>query len=240
MMIAIWGKDGTGKSTLAEAVGLFYTKKRGLALVIDSDTTQPTLTGRIPVEQHKRNGSIGQMLASPSVSDVAGTFHQHPKYEGLFFAGTTCKDNYLSYESGMEQSASASEYLQQCKAQVDAVVVDCSGQKDDPFVPVSLMQADRILLLFSPTVEGVAWVMSVHPLLERLGVMGKTRFVASQVHKHQDIRAVEKTLGRKVNTLPFDRSLHQLRCEGRMPTDGRYYRLAVSLVRDIAANGGRA
>lgn len=239
MMIAIWGKDGTGKSTLAEAFGLFYSRQKGLALVINSDTTQPTLTGRIPIEQHKRNSSIGQMLASPSVPDVTGTFHQHPKHEGLFFAGTTCEDNYLSYESGLEQSANVGEYLQQCKVQMDAVVIDCSGQKDDPFVPVSLMQADRIMLLFSPTVEGVAWVLSVQPLMERLGVTGKTRFIASQVYKYQNIKAVEKTLSKKIHTLPFDRGLHQLRCEGGIPTDGRYYKLAVSLIRDMAANGGK-
>lgn len=240
MMIAIWGKDGTGKSTLAETLGLFFTRKKGLALVVDSDTAQPTLTGRIPIEQHKRNGSIGQMLASPSVSDMTSTFHQYRQHEGLFFAGTTCEDNYLSYESGFEQSENASEYLLQCKAQMDTIIIDCSSQKDDPFVPVSLLQADRILLLFSPTAEGVAWVLSVQPLLERLGVMGKTLFIASQAWKYQDIRAVEKTLGRRINILPFDRCLHQLRCECGIPTDGRYYKLAESLVRDLPANGGKA
>jgi MinD-like ATPase involved in chromosome partitioning or flagellar assembly len=174
MLIAIWGKDGTGKSTLAEAVGLFYSRQ-GLALIIDTDTTHPTLTGRIPVEKHMQNGSIGRMLASPAVSDVAGTYHQHPKHEGLFIAGTTCGDNYLSYESGLEQSVIASDYLQQCKAQVDTVIVDCSGQKDDPFMPVSLMQADRILLLFIPPI-----IMSLAETEARLrlgacGVVGNAK-----------------------------------------------------------------
>ena len=240
MMIAIWGKDGTGKSTLADTLGLSTVRQKGLALIIDTDTTQPTLTGRVPIEKHKQNGSIGRLLASPSVSDVIGTFHQHPKHEGLFFAGTTCADNYLSFESGMEQSAIASEYIQQCKAQMDTIIVDCSGQKDDPFVPVSLMQANKILLLFSATVEGVAWVLSIHPLLERLGVMEKIQFIASQVYKHQDVRAVEKTLSRKVYSLPFIRSLHQLRCECGIPTDGKYYRLVISLVREKTVNGGGA
>ena len=45
MLIAIWGRDGTGKSTLADALGLLFAK-RGVTAIIDTDLTQPTLPQR--------------------------------------------------------------------------------------------------------------------------------------------------------------------------------------------------
>ncbi len=46
MLISIWGRDGVGKSTLADALGGLFSQ-RGITVVIDTDLTQPTLPVRI-------------------------------------------------------------------------------------------------------------------------------------------------------------------------------------------------
>ena len=38
MIIAIWGRDGAGKSTLSDTLGVSFSK-RGVCIVIDTDAT---------------------------------------------------------------------------------------------------------------------------------------------------------------------------------------------------------
>ena len=43
MLIAIWGRDGIGKSTLCDALCVWFARQ-GITAVIDTDLTQPTLS----------------------------------------------------------------------------------------------------------------------------------------------------------------------------------------------------
>jgi MinD-like ATPase involved in chromosome partitioning or flagellar assembly len=46
MIIAVWGRDGVGKSLLCDALGLLLSQK-DVAAIIDTDLTQPTLPIRL-------------------------------------------------------------------------------------------------------------------------------------------------------------------------------------------------
>ena len=46
MVIAVWGRDEIGKSTLCDTLGKLFAKK-GVTVIIDTDLTQPTLPMRL-------------------------------------------------------------------------------------------------------------------------------------------------------------------------------------------------
>lgn len=212
MLIMIWGRDGIGKSTLADHLGCMLSRD-SLAAVIDSDLTQPTLPVRLSGMNFRRERSLGRAIAGTGTSEVKTYLHQHPDCPGLFFAGLLNEDDYLSYEIGLEAEQAAAQFIRHCQNTVDHVILDCSGQRTDPFVPIGLQSADQILIVLSPDLQGICWWKSVAPLLKQLNVTDKIKLILSPVHKHHQINWIESGISSEVHcSLPFSPELNELRC----------------------------
>lgn len=193
MVIAIWGRDGAGKSTLSDTLGVFFSK-RGTCVIIDTDLTQPAIPCRCPGEAKKGTKSLGQALADVVVTDIRPYLCQLPTYKGLFYAGLRYGDDFLSYELGLSAEGAARNFIDRSVEQADTVILDLSGQRNDPFLPAAL-EADHIILPIVPDTQGLCWFLSIQPLLERMGAMERILLAASMFQPGHDIDGVEKAGG---------------------------------------------
>lgn len=215
MLITIWGRDGSGKSTFADALGILLAKK-SLVAIIDTDLTQPTLPVRMPGIRCIRENSLGRAVIGTGTCEVIKYLHLNPKLESLFLAGLTNEDDYLSYEIGLDAENTASLFFRNCQEIADHVILDCSGQRTDPFVPGGLFHADRILILLTPDPQGICWWKSIRPLLIRMNVMDKVWPIFSPMHKHHQADWICDAIKTSTRTnLPFSAELNLLRCSGK-------------------------
>lgn len=218
MIIAIWGKSGTGKSVIANELGRFYAKRGKVTVVVDTDMTQPTLPPRLPGIPENKKTSLGAIFALPQVRDAHIYFHQQPKETGLFYAGLVKDDNYLSYEIGMKQYKQASSFVTACQEVTDVIILDCSGQRGDPFLAVALDSADHFVLVHTPNTKNACWYLAVKSLLskKRSEKEGSIYHIANAVQKHHAVAEYEKTTGVKLAAmLPFSRSINETDGQGR-------------------------
>lgn len=191
MLISIWGRDGIGKSTLCDTLGILFAK-HCVTTIIDTDLTQPTLPARVNGKEIDADASLGKAVGIGAM-DAAPYLHQHPKLKTLFYAGLTDRDEYLSYELGLETDNMARDFVERCSELADTVILDLSGQRNDPFLPGALINADRVIALFTPDIQGVCWYNSVKPLLNNMGAQERVLPVAAMVNRHNDITIVERT-----------------------------------------------
>jgi len=219
MLIAIWGRDGTGKSTLSDALGVLFAEK-GVTAIIDTDLTQPTLPQRINGKRYDADTSLGKAVSGIGTGDPARYLHRHPKKKQLFYAGLTDKDDYLTYELGLEATDAAQDFADRCAELADTIILDLSGQRTDPFVPVALSHAEKIIIPIIPDVQGVCWFTAVKPFLEAMSAAGRVLPVASMVTQYS-LRDAEKALSlRFAAELPTVREFRQLRDTAAFPRDG--------------------
>ena len=226
MIIAVWGKDGIGKSTLCSALGSLFAKQQ-ITIVIDTDLTQPTLPVHINGKPCNGDSSLGRAISGIGTNDATPYLHQHPKQESLFYAGLTHKNDYLSYEFGLEADGIAQDFIEQCEDLADWVILDISGQRTDPFLPGALIHAHTVIIPFTPDVQGVCWFNAIKPLLENMNAQGRVLPVAALVNRYHDIQAVEDLADLHfASYLPFVTELRQVPeikpIEGTTPTALRY------------------
>ncbi len=220
MVIAIWGRDGVGKSTLSDALGILCAKNKVTA-VIDTDLTQPTLPARIIGTAFDKETSLGKAISGVGSYDTAAFLHQHPKNKNLFYAGLTDRDEYMSYEIGLEADVYAQDFIHSCVGLADTVILDISGQRTDPFIPAALINADVLLLPVTPDVQGVCWFNAVKPLIEGMNVQGRVLPIAAMADRHHDMSAIEKAADLKFSaSLPFVNEFRLTRDTGAIPLDG--------------------
>ena len=208
MLIAIWGRDGIGKSALADALGCMFAGK-GVTAVIDTDLTQPSLPARVNGKQFDADTSLGRAIGMGAM-DATPYLHQHPKVKTLFYIGLTDRDEYLSYEFGLEADEAAQVFVERCQEVADTVILDLSGQRCDPFMPGAFVYADKVIVLIAPDVQGVCWFNSVKPLLATMNAQDRIIPVAAMTDRHHDLSVIEKAVDVKfAATLPFVKEFRQ-------------------------------
>jgi len=230
MLIAVWGRDGIGKSTLCDTMGILFARQ-SVTAVIDTDLTQPTLPARLNGMKIDADASLGKAVGMGAM-DAAPYLHQHPKLKTLFYAGLTDRDEYLSYELGLETDNLAQDFIERCEDIADTVILDISGQRSDPFLPGALIYANKVIALFTPDVQGVCWYGSVRPLISTMGAKEHMLPVAAMADGHHDITIVEKEADIQfVAALPYVREFRQ-DCDtgvGTTPAAMRYLRAVKKL-----------
>lgn len=222
MFIAVWGRDGIGKSALCDTLGILFARQ-GVTAIIDTDLTQPTLPVRVNGKKLDADTSLGRAIGMGAI-DPAPYLHQHPKLKTLFYAGLTDRDEYLSYEFGLEVDEAAQVFVERCTELADTVILDLSGQRSDPFLPGALIYADKVIALFTPDVQGICWFNSVRPLIATMNAQERVLPVAAMAGRHHDLSAVEKAVDGKYSAvLPY---VHEFRQDcagtGTTPAAMRY------------------
>jgi len=229
MVIAVWGRDGIGKSSLCNVLGKQFAKM-GVTIIIDTDLTQPTLPVRLNGVKVGADASLGKAIGIGAM-DAAPYLHQHPKMKTLFYAGLSDDDEYLSYELGLEMDNAAQDFVERCVELADTVILDLSGQRSDPFLPGALIHADKIITLFTPDVQGICWLNSIKPLIGTMNAQERILPVAVKTYKQHDLSVVEKATDTKfVVAMPYVREVQQGGIsDGTTRSSIRYHREAKKL-----------
>lgn len=199
MIIAIWGRQSTGKSILANELGRFYSEQGKLAVVIDTDMTQPTLTPRLAGVTYDDKYTLGEIFSAPFIRDPQVFFHKDPKSNNLFFAGLLGDDDYLSYEIGMKHYEQAKAFVQSCEDMADIVILDLSSQRQDPFIAAATQLADCFVITQIPDAKNACWVLATKPLLEKKAQKERKMIkVGSIIQKHHSVQGYEALISTKL------------------------------------------
>lgn len=202
MIIGIWGQAGTGNSTLAYAISSLLTKN-GTVLLIDTDLTQPTLPTMLNGMVIDKSKSLGRAL-NIGMKEVTTYMHQDKKNKKLFYAGLTDGDNILSYEYGFESISFVERFMESCNQIVDHIVLDLSAQRSDPFLPFTLVNANKILMCLTPNTKGISRYKSYMELIEQFKVTDKVLSIAVQVQSFHDVIKMEQNTDIKFcATIPY-------------------------------------
>ncbi len=169
MVIGVFGKDGIGKSVFSYVLGDSLSRF-GVVSVINTDFNYPTLPQRI-LQNYKTDNSLGHYIDSIGRQDIRKYLHQDFSNNSLFLAGCVSTDDYYTYDfqAGDELREQQVRYfIEDCCATTDDVVVDIAGQRNNPFfIPTTLM-ANCLLVLLTPDIDGIYWLISVRGMLEQI------------------------------------------------------------------------
>ena len=219
MIIAFWGCGGIGKTTIACGLGGMYSD-RGTAGIIDTNLCSPTLPIHLSGIKLDSERSLGRYLNRLGTNEIRPYFHQHPLCDGLFLAGLSDRDTYTDFEIGFEAIDRAKEFLEQSEEMLGTVILDCSIQRNDPFLPVMLREADCIILPIVPSIGATYWYSAIRPMLENAGALARTIPIAVMTMPFHLIDEIERQLNIKFAAqFRFTSEIARLRDESRLVTD---------------------
>jgi Flp pilus assembly CpaE family ATPase len=122
----------------------------------------------------------------------------------------------MEYELGLDSAAMANLFISSCKTVADNIILDCSGQRTDPFIPEALTGSDVVIVLLTPDLQGITWWQSVQSLLQELRASDKAIPVFSMIHSHHNENWLQEAIDLKnIVSIPFAPELNLLRSSGQ-------------------------
>ena len=214
-LIAIWGKNGTGKSTVASNLACWLAKNGHTTAIIGANplfgSIQHFFNADIPAER-----SIRHLLAGQESMGMSQYFNECPAVKRLSIASLANSDDCLGYRP--EKPDSVIRFLGIAKRSYRYTICDCDESPEDPLSMHCLAESSRIAYVTSLTVQGFAFSKACESLVQGLRIADRMEIVVNA----PDARAGVGLSGcrlfgieRKATVLPFCKDVRHAACAGK-------------------------
>jgi CO dehydrogenase maturation factor len=238
MKLAVSGKGGVGKSTLAAALALLMARRGWKVLALDADP-DANLAATLGIPEEKRNQIIpisrqvdliekrtgakvkqyGQLFKlNPEVSDIADGYATNHEGVALLVLGAV--------EQGGSGCACPENVL------IRALVADLILYKNEALVMdmeagiehlgrATAHGVDAMLVVVEPGLQSIECARRIEKLSREIGLKN-VQFVANKVNGNQDETFIGKAFPerRLLGTIPYCESIRQNDWNGRSALDG--------------------
>ena len=214
-IIAIWGKNGSGKSTVASNLACLFAKRGHKTAIVGASrlfgSIQHFFGAHIPVER-----SIRHLLAGQESMGIAQYFHECADIKRLSIASLANDDDCLGCRR--EKPDAVLRFLGIAKRSFSYTIVDCDESPEDPLSMISLAESSRIAYVTQLTVQCAAFSKACESLVQGLRIAGKLEIVLNAHDLRAGINPSDFQLfgvERKAIALPYCRDAMLAACDGK-------------------------
>ena len=154
MIIAVYGNNGSGKSTIAMKLALSYARKKQNVVLVDSDYNAPQANVWYPKLDIIPNTSMSNLLDNNvDVEAVVSKMHKANKYMGILGYAKDFASN--SIPSRADTSKALIESLVKI---ADITIIDCQSSVVHSVLTLDAIDmADVRVIVMSPDLRGLSW-----------------------------------------------------------------------------------
>lgn len=202
MIIAVWGNNGSGTSTLAAKIALKLSKNGNNVLLVDANYVAPQAQIWMPKISINEYSSMTNLLNSTVNTElVANKISMYNDHLGIL---GYCQGLAINAMSSREDTPA--EFLSVANSIADYVIVDCQSDiTHDILTFTSLDVSDLKILSITPDLRGLAWYGSnVKMMSEKWeSLFLKVFKVLNMVRPNAPAKAVEDAIGNVDYYLPY-------------------------------------
>ena len=215
VLIAIWGKNGSGKSTVASNLACVLAKRGNSTAIVGANrlygSIQHFFGTDIPAER-----SLRHLLAGEESMNISQYFNECPSVKRLHIASLANSDDCLSYRN--EKPDAVKRFLSVAKRSFSFTIADCDESPEDPLSMHCLAESDRIAYVTRLSVQCSAFSKACESLVLGLRIADKIDIVvnASDAQSSGGISGCRLFgIERKAFSLPYCKSAQLAACEGK-------------------------
>ena len=189
--IAVWGRNGSGKTTITAGLANLLAAKDALVCVISANTEfstiQHLLDMEIPLEK-----SIKTAIKFKG-NDLIDKFVIHPKNKNLYVLAVSEYDDCMNDEKVSEEDAK--NLYMTVRERFDYILVDCTQNFRDALTFLGIFNADTIIEVVKATLPDYMFRTSYKAFFEEFRFADKAITILNQEDNFVDIKKMEKHLG---------------------------------------------
>jgi MinD-like ATPase involved in chromosome partitioning or flagellar assembly len=168
--IAVWGRAGCGKSTLAVNLALALASRNAMTGLISSNLLYADIQAFFGQKIYDDKGLFNAMKerAGKSVKEM---FWKCGLSENLFILGVP--NLYSGLEADAVTLPMAEKLFDGCGIHFDYLIIDCKEDITNPVSTVGLTRAEDILTVYRPSVISGLWHTAMSQFCEQLNLTSR-------------------------------------------------------------------
>jgi septum formation inhibitor-activating ATPase MinD len=247
-LISIWGKNGSGKSTVAANVACRLAKMGHRTAIVGANRFYGAIQYYFGLELSAEQ-SLRNILSERDSLDIGRSFVECGAFpKQLRVASLSNDDDAIGCQK--MRTATVIRFLELAKKSFEYTLIDCDDSPEDALSMLSLTMAERVLYVMKPSVQGAVFSKACESLVGGLQIREKIYAVYNcdrKKHELSDYRPFGIQRGRSF-ALPHCREVENSANTGRpfamsksVGLGGMRYRRALdAMARHIAELGGCA
>jgi MinD-like ATPase involved in chromosome partitioning or flagellar assembly len=184
MILAIWGKSGSGKSVLSTNLSCALAKKDNKVALIGANRFYGSI-------QHyfgmgiKNNESLRSYFTDMMYSNIESFFIECGLTKNLYISSQSNYDDCLGFRKFSKDKVK--RFLNLAGECFDYIVVDCDESMDDALSMISLASAHQVVYVTRPTVHYAAFSFGFESLVNGLNLKEKMLVVINYDKRYSDV-----------------------------------------------------
>lgn len=215
MIIAVFGKSGSGKSTIAINLAKSIADSGNAVGIISNELRYADISKLFTVNIPENKSLINAIL---DYENVLNYYTEITNNIYLLSVGTDTNIKNLDIVSDYLKTASKIEsdkknninsMLNNSLDIFDFLIIDCTDKVDDSLTFISLLNANKIINVIESSVSGISFEIAHKPLKESINFQDKwinvlNKHIESVVNK----RTIESTIMEEINyVIPFSKDI---------------------------------
>ncbi len=198
-IIAVWGANGNGKTSVAASLGVALSERNFMVGVISSKLCY----GELQILFGKKlNGDKGLYKAISSGNNTKNMFEGTNANSNLFF---------LSVPTGFDgmlltalSGDGVKELLEDAAMRFDYIIIDGSEELNNPVSSIGLTMANKVVVVHRASAKDCAWQKSMENSMQLLNINSKAVHILNGYDKTCDKMAYLSNIGVKMSfELPY-------------------------------------
>ena len=170
LLISVWGKNGSGKSTTASNLACAYAKRGYKTALVGANRFYGSIQYFFNIVI-RADQSLRAVLTGGDRLAIQDCFCACAANKNLFIASLSDGDDCAGY--GKYRNDAVVRFINLVKKSFDICVFDCDESTEDPLSMYSLTLSDKILYVTRPAVQHAVFARAYEPIVAGLQIIDR-------------------------------------------------------------------